>query len=237
MDCKGFRPVDDAAGRLIGGHQLRQLERHQFGACLLEMAAEPLHVAGDGLVNLQAHDADPRAGHAVRDPRRKSDCGNLQAAGIGGVVAGDGLQDQREILRGAREWPGDVERPAVRQDARPADQAEARLQSQHSAGSGRQADRSSGIRAEGEHGEACGERRAGSGGGAAGIATRVPGIARRRIGQVEMHGAGAGAVFPGVELAEEDGALRLQSRDRGCRPVRHMVEQQAGSRAGPARPW
>ena len=100
--------------------------------------------------------------------------------------------------------PGVIEREGQRQDAAPAGQAIGRLDAGDAAQRRRPADRTAGVGAGAAQNQAGGDGRAGAGRRSGGEVVSVPGIARRRPGQVE--GWPAEGEFVRRELAQHDRA-------------------------------
>ena len=154
-----------------------------------------------------------------RSPSRWSGTGSAALPGSAGVVPGDGVQHQGAVLGGPAQRAGHIERPAIGQHARAAGAAIGRLQPRKAVRRRRQAYRPAGVRAQREGRDPGRDRRTRAGRGPAGETVEVPRIARHREGQVVMDRAGAGAVFPGVQLAQQDRARGFQARDDGRRGV------------------
>ena len=155
---------------------------------LLERAAR----LGVGfLPHRRAHESKAR-----RQRRRLADGGAeirrgvRPRVGVGRIVAGEHVEDQRQVIERTREGADMVERARQHQRAGARDQAVARLDGEHAAERARADDRAVGLRADGERHHAGGDRRGRARGRTAGRVVRVARIARlarMEIGELGRH--------------------------------------------------
>jgi len=145
-------------------------------------------------------------------------------------VAGQRLQHEGAVLRGARHGPGVIERPRERDHAGPAHPPVGRLEPGDAAEGGRTPDGSAGVGAERAHRQAGGQGRAGAAARAARDVIEVPRVARGRKPVARKLDAEGELV--GDQLAEHDHAGPLQARHAGAVRVGHPVGQERGARGG-----
>ena len=151
-----------------------------------------------------------------------------RTAGIGRIVAGDGIQQQRVVGHRAGQRPDMVEREGQRKHAAPRHQAIGRLQPDDAAGAGRIAHRSAGVGAERQREQPGADAGAGAGRRAARMMVRIPRVARRRKRQVEARPADG--EFMRRQLAQDDRAGLPQLRRSPPRPPWRRCR--AGSSSG-----
>ncbi len=218
-----------------------QRQRRQTNG--LELGAEPAqhllrfldaaHLLGVGggvlpIEMLDHADAQPfqpalQVGQAIGGrPRR--------AGRIVRVMAGDGVKQDGVVLDIAGHRPNVVERMGQREHAGEADRAVGRLQADDAAAGGRVAHRAAGVGAERRRYKSSGQRRARAARRAAGVQVAVPGIARRRPGQVERRPAGRELVQR--ELAEQNSAGLAQLADHEGVGVGAMIYADLGMAGG-----
>ena len=167
-------------------------------------------------------------GHVVR--HRRVACGRILR-----IRAGHQAEQQRAILRGARQRPDGVERLRQRHRAGAADAAIGGLQSRDAAEMRGHADRAAGVRAERGKGQPRRDRRARAGRRAAGdVIERPRDCAPAVMGVVAGRAIGE---FRHLQRAEPDrcrhpSAAAARSRSRSATKSRRIVEPQVDDLAG-----
>ncbi len=146
---------------------------------------------------------------------------HILAAGVFLVVAGDDLQEQRDVLGAAGQGAAMVHRKRVREDAAAADPAIARLDPGEVAKRRRTAHRAAGIGADRAGHKTRRHRRAGAARRAARHVAGVPRVARRWPRQVIARAAER--EFPGGELAHQHATAGVEPLDDVGIGLRHMV--------------
>src|SRR6185312_9734328 len=171
-----------------------------------------LRIAGDICCVEMPDDADAQPAYALAEGRAVIWHRLVGAGGVERVVSCDHLQHQRVVAHAARHRPDMVEREGEWKNAAPADATIGGLHPGNPALRGGIADRAAGVGAERCRKQPSRQPDAAAARRAAGEMPGVPGIARRRPGQVE--GRAADGEFMGGELAEQDAAGRFE-------PCRH----------------
>ena len=227
-----FGDSDDAEAGLVVGQRL-QPHVADVGAKGGEHRGGRVHgrdhvVAGApvGLVEV-ADEADAQALHPGVETGAEVRHRHISGAGVAWIVAGDRLQHDGAVLDIPGQRAAIVHRPGQRQDAALADAAIGRLDAGDAAEGGRQADRAAGVAAHRDRREGGRDRGAGAARRTAGKAVELPGVARRRPGQVV--GRAAGGELVRRQLAEQYGAgliaaCRRRRRRRRARRSRHRAE-------------
>ena len=182
----------------------------------------------DRIVGLEEmpHHADAQPLHALAEIGGEVGHRTIGARRIGRIVAGHRLQQQRAVLHRPGQRPGVVQRERQRQHAGAADQAVGGLDAGDAAQRRGPADRAAGVRAGAAEDHAGRDRRAGAGRGAGGEVLRVPGIARRRPGQVERRAAHGELMRR--QLAHHHRAGLGPFAHHGGVAFRHVVLEQPG---------
>ena len=186
--------LDD--GALIAQHA------HRLVHALRHVGRQAAFIPGPGERDAHALDRTVRGGAVI-------DLGRLCRGLVVGIVARQHIEHQRVVFDRPGERARGVEAERQGEDAAAADQAVGRLDAGGAAEARRIADRAAGVGAHGAHAERGGDGRARAARRAAGLVVGVPGIARRREGLVGRHRAVG--EFVGRELAQDDGAARLQA--------------------------
>ena len=146
--------------------------------------------------------------------------------GIGRIGAGHGRQRREGVVDGEREHRYAIERAAGRHEAGGGDQAEARLEADDVAQSGRHAARPGSIGAERERNEAGADRDRRTRARSAGNERGIEQVARRAVGRA--HADQAGGELIEIGLADDDGAGPPEPRDAGRVLARVVREGRAG---------
>ena len=174
----------------------------------------------------EAHHADTRALQAVR----------VEGVGIaGGAIGRHRVHHHRRAAHRARHRPGRVLRAADGHDVRLADHAHRGLEADHAVDLRGADDGAVGFRPHRARREPGRDRRAGAGRAAARAA-----VEHVRVADLPAHRAPAGdggvaaevGPLAEVRLAENDRALRAQTRDQRAVPLCHVVGQRVGAGRG-----
>ena len=222
----GFTVVVLVGVRQLDIDQDRALRLH-YRKLLLDDGVDSVVLAEEIARHSQAH-----ALQAILDQRRGIVSGfadTIPGDRVAGIEAGDCLQHQGGVGDGARHRPGGVLRGGDRDDAAAAHQPQGWLDANQPAGRCRRHDRAVGLGADGQRGQAGGDRRARTG-------TRTAGVAVERIRIFCQSAATAPAAdrvgrahvgpFGEVGLADDDSAGRAQLR----RDVRVATGAYSGQR-------
>ena len=204
-------------------------ERAQDRQRFLERGHD-LGIGADVVLVEMADDADAHPVQAVTQPRGVIGNGPVGARRVLRIVAGDGLQQDRDVGHGPGHRADMVEGEGVGIHAAPAHQAVGRLQPGNPAQRRRQPDGAAGVRTECRRGEPCGHCSAGAAGRAAGEVPGVPRVARRRPRQVERGAAMRELVRR--ELAQQYPAALVQLGNGRGVFQRHRFGADAGLAGG-----